>query len=374
MNTESLVETLRDAGLSPYQAEAYVTLLGRGSLSAQELAKASSVPAPRIYDVLDALEAEGYVVTYERDQLYAEALDPEEGLQSLVARVDQFEEAIDEINTRWVQPSPDSIDIGVVKQFQTVLARTKERIVDADHQILLALTPDNYHEVESVLRSAYRRGVSVQVALHSSAAFTPSDGLFEGVCSEVRFGTTPCMYEPFLAIIDGHDVCFAPFSRDTTRDRFGDSSASLEPQYGVVVVDPVTAYVYEWYFLAALWEPSDRIFSARSDRPPIEFVDVRELIRAVDPLLREDTVVTVTVEGRRVSSGRHDRFSGRITSVRTDTSESPNGEPTRSLLTREAEIVVETEDSTVTVGGKGAVNEDVEAARVIITDIAERTE
>jgi hypothetical protein len=161
------------------------------------------------------------------------------------------------------------------------------------------------------------------------------------------------MYEPFLAIIDGHDVCFAPFNRDTTRDRFGDSNAPLEPQYGVVVVDPVTAYVYEWYFLAALWEPSDRVFSARSDRPPIEFVDVRELIRAVDPLLREDAVVTVTVEGRRVSSGRHDRFSGRITSVRTDTSESPDGEPTRSLLTREAEIVVKTEDSTVTVGGEG---------------------
>lgn len=70
------MDTLRDAGLSPYQADAYVALLGRGTLSAQELAGASGVPGPRMYDVPDGLEAKGFVVTYERDQLYVEALEP----------------------------------------------------------------------------------------------------------------------------------------------------------------------------------------------------------------------------------------------------------------------------------------------------------
>jgi sugar-specific transcriptional regulator TrmB len=378
MDTDALLETLRNAGLSPYQADAYVTLLELGNVSAQELAKASDVPGPRIYDVLEGLEEKGYVVTYERDQLYAEAIDPEEGLSGLVDRIDRFQAAVSEIETRWERPQDAAIDIGVVKQFQTVLGRTRDSIIAAEQQILLAVTPRQYLELQSALRSAYQRGVSVQVALHSSTEFTPDEELFEGVCTEVRFGETPCLYEPFLAIVDGNTVCFAPFSRvDATTSSRGtanksrDSGGERELRYGVLVNDPVNAYVFEWYFIAALWEPSRQVYATRSETPPIEFVDVREVIRAVDPLLRADAEVTVTVEGRRVSTGRQQTVTGRVSSVRSDSSESPAGAPMQSLLTREATIVVDTDDGSVTVGGKGAVHEDVEAARIVITDIVE---
>jgi sugar-specific transcriptional regulator TrmB len=377
MDTSTLVETLRNAGLSPYQADAYVTLLELGRVSAQELATASDVPGPRIYDVLAALEAEGYVVTYERDQLYVEARDPEDGLDSLLTRVSEFQDAIAEIESRWTRPRETPIDVSVVKQFQTVLGAARERIVATDHQIFLALRHEQYLALRSELRSAYRRGVAVQIVLHT-AADTDADvdlsaELFDGTCSEVRLGETPCMYEPFLTIVDGETVCFGPFRRPDPRDgaRGAHSAGDPELRYGVVVTDPVTAYVYEWYFLAALWEPSQSVYSARSQHPPIEFVDIRELVRVVDPLLRDGAEVVVRVEGRRVSTGRRQTFSGCIVSVRSDTSESPDGTPMRSLLTREATVVVETADGTVTVGGKGAVTEDVEAARLVVTEVRE---
>jgi sugar-specific transcriptional regulator TrmB len=379
MDTDTLLETLHNAGLSPYQAEAYVTLLELGNVSAQELAKASDVPGPRIYDVLEGLEAKGYVVTYERDQLYVEALDPEEGLRSLVDRIELFREAVSEIETRWERPQNSAIDIGVVKQFRTILGSTRDAVVAAQQQILLAVTREQYLELRPALRSAYQRGVSVQVALHSSTEFAPDDDLFEGVCTEVRFGDTPCMYEPFLAIVDGNTVCFAPFVRPESatraqgsagRSRDGDDGREL--RYGVIVNDPVNAYVFEWYFLAALWEPSRQVYATRSEMPPIEFVDVREVVRAVDPLLRAGAEVTVEVEGRRVSTGRQQTLSGTVSAVRSDTSESPGGTPIQSLLTREATIVVDTDDGPVTVGGKGAVHEDVEAARIVVTDVVEK--
>ncbi|WP_435157485.1 helix-turn-helix domain-containing protein [Haladaptatus sp. DFWS20] len=43
---------LEDAGFSPYQADAYTTLLELGSAPASEIASTSGVPQPRIYDVL----------------------------------------------------------------------------------------------------------------------------------------------------------------------------------------------------------------------------------------------------------------------------------------------------------------------------------
>lgn len=76
MNTDDLVAVLKQAGFSPYQADAYVTLLELGATAASELADASDVPGPRIYDVLGDLEDRGYVVTYEQDRLYARARDP----------------------------------------------------------------------------------------------------------------------------------------------------------------------------------------------------------------------------------------------------------------------------------------------------------
>lgn len=370
MDTADLIETLRSAGLSPYQAEAYVALLEQGSISAQDLAKSSSVPGPRIYDVLESLEEKGYVVTYERDQLYAEALDPEEGLRDMATQVTQFQSAISEIQSRWKQPDDASIDISVVKQFQTVLGKTKERIIAAEHQILLTCTQDQYFELQSALRSAFQRGVSVQVAIHSSDKFDASEDIFSGVCSEVRFSETPCMYIPFLTIVDGVEVCFAPFSRGPVQTQ-NDSQMPAELRYGVIVSDAVNAYVFEWYFLAALWETAEKVFSARSETPPIEFVDIREAIRLIDPLLRDGATVDVNIEGRRVSTGRRQTLSGRVSSVHADSSASPEGLPMQSLLTREATLVIQTNDGEVSVGGRGAVNEDVEATRVTVTAISD---
>jgi sugar-specific transcriptional regulator TrmB len=65
MDTDELAATLREAGLSPYQADAYAALLAVGSASAGELTDESGVSRPRIYDVLRDLATEGYVTTYD---------------------------------------------------------------------------------------------------------------------------------------------------------------------------------------------------------------------------------------------------------------------------------------------------------------------
>jgi len=50
MDDDELSAVLYDAGLSPYQAEAYVTLLELGTATATAVADACEVPDPRIYD------------------------------------------------------------------------------------------------------------------------------------------------------------------------------------------------------------------------------------------------------------------------------------------------------------------------------------
>lgn len=235
----------------------------------------------------------------------------------------------------------------------------------------MALTYQQFLTLESVLRSAVQRGVSVQVSLHSldeEERDAVGWSQFDGAVSEMRVADVPCMYEPFLAIIDGTAVSFAPFGYATRRT---DADESREPtlEYGVLVDDPMHAYVFEWYFLAALWEPSASVHVVDRTALPMEFVDVREVVRTVDPLLREGATVAATVEGRRVASGRRVAVEGRIVSVESDHSQSPNGSRTESLLTRRATVVLDAEEGAVSVGGKGAYDEDVEASRIIVTEV-----
>lgn len=364
MDDAELVETLRDAGLSPYQAQAYVALLGRGSLSAQDLAGASDVPGPRIYDVLDGLESKGFVVTYERDQLYAEAVDPTAGAASIERRIDRFRDALTEIEARWQEPESTPVDIGVVKRFETVLEHARDRILAADQQVSLALSYEQFLALEPALRAVHRGGVSIQVALHSTDGESLDESVFTGSATEVRLSGVRCTYQPFLAIVDGRTVSFAPFGRGR-RGTSGESEATAT--YGVLVDDPAHAYVFEWYFLAALWDPAERLFAHRHTDLPVEFVDVREVVRAVGPLLRKEATVTATVVGRRVSSGRRVTVSGEVVSVASDRSRSTDDTPLQSLSTQRATLVLDTDDGTVSVGGKGAYDEDIEAERLSIT-------
>ena len=86
METETFVTVLEEAGLSPYEAEVYVTLLDLGTASATEIADESEVPGPRIYDVLRSLADRGYVETYKQGTLQARAHDPPDVVENLQDR------------------------------------------------------------------------------------------------------------------------------------------------------------------------------------------------------------------------------------------------------------------------------------------------
>jgi sugar-specific transcriptional regulator TrmB len=77
--------SLRDLGLSEYEARAYRALLRSGPTTAKELSRKSEVPMGRIYDVLNGLEQHQLVrsQTASRPKKYV-AVEPEVGLDRLL--------------------------------------------------------------------------------------------------------------------------------------------------------------------------------------------------------------------------------------------------------------------------------------------------
>ncbi|UIO98649.1 TrmB family transcriptional regulator [Halobaculum sp. CBA1158] len=350
METESLVETLEAAGLSPYQAEAYVALLELGTASATDVAEASSVPAPRIYDVLRTLEEREYVETYEAGSLQARAHSPSVVLDDLRSRANRLEAAAEEVERRWEQPELEAGGASIVTQFRTVIERAESFIEDAAHQILLSTTVSNLQRLAPALRDATERGVSVRVSVHTDDAETrPDPTLFEGVCVEARHRPLPA---PFVALADRRRASFAhhPDSYD---------------RYGVLVNDRTHTYVFYWFFLTTMWEPWETVYEATDPGLPTEYLDIRHLVRDLRELNWQDAPVRLRVDGYETDTGEERTVEGTVVDVRVPfASEADTGFELAGRVT----VVLDADGERVSVGGWGAIVEDLEGTRLTIVD------
>lgn len=355
METDELLTVLEDAGLSPYQAAAYATLLELGTTSASELASASDVPQPRIYDVLRALDEQGYVTVYDQDRLYARANDPQNALTEIKTAIQQYKSAIDEIETRYQEPERRDGNVSLVQRFRTVFDHARDAIADAREHIQLAATPSQFTALQPLLRDAYDRDVHIHLSLYlpEDDTFTVEEAEFEGVCTEVRHRE---LSGPFLLLVDRERACYATPNR-------------LPQEYGVLIDDYTTAYVFHWYYLTRLWEVYEPIYTDRNDNPPYSFVEITECIRAIEPLIEAEQRVTGQITGEYTTTGRECQLTGQFVAVNYTGSQSETDGTSLLKLAAEAQIRFETAETVYTVGGRGAYIEDIAAKRFTIDQV-----
>ncbi|WP_435096614.1 TrmB family transcriptional regulator [Halarchaeum sp. P4] len=353
MDTEALASVLEGEGFSPYQARAYVALLELGSVSASGLADASGVPQPRIYDVVRALEEQGYVETYEQENLHVRVPSPEAVVSSLRNRVDELQAAASEVEARWTRPEPRQHEVSVVSRFETLCNRAEAFIGSADHRVQLSVTPGQFRDLYSALTGALERGVAVQVSIHSCSRDVATSLPLADVATEARWREREA---PFLAIVDQHRVCYA-------------EHVGGPREYGVVVNDRTHAAVFIWYYLSSVWELWEPL--VEDDRSfPRTYIDIRRAAHELVPHLQNGDDVYVSVDGHLVETGEACEFAGCVVDIAYEGRDDENDGP-RSLqsLAGQTSLVVATDDGEVTVGGFGAVLEDVEAERVVVEDV-----
>ncbi|MFD1565568.1 TrmB family transcriptional regulator [Haloarchaeobius amylolyticus] len=232
--------SLRDLGLSEYEARAYRSLLNTGPTTAKELSRASDVPMGRIYDVLNSIEQYNLVrsQTASRPKKYvavepATALDRllEDKKRELEEKVDQYESIVDELSDELDAAEP------VDEQFWTAAVGPEEtrdllleRLAAADSDIVMVSShPSPQWNIEAVsedinvqLEDALDRGVSIDLLLTREMVASISEDVGR------RYRETLQQREAFdvrthdditgsFNIIDGVEVCIQvpnPLSSD----------------------------------------------------------------------------------------------------------------------------------------------------------------
>lgn len=176
--------SLRDLGLSEYEARAYRSLLRTGPTTAKELSRVSDVPMGRIYDVLNSIEQYDLVRSQSasRPKKYV-AVEPTTALDRLLAakkrelnqQADQYEGIVDELAGELETSEP------VEETFWTAAVGPEEaadllveRISAADSDIVMVLSTytEQFFDIDEVgtvvlngLTDAMDRGVEIRLLM-----------------------------------------------------------------------------------------------------------------------------------------------------------------------------------------------------------------
>lgn len=355
VNEGELTTVLEEAGLSPYQADAYVALLELGSATATDLAEKSGVPDPRIYDVLRDLEQEGYVETYEQESLRARVHDFEALRGSLEDRASRFADAVEDIERRWEKPPIEESVVNFVTRFETVLESAAASIKGADNQIQLAASPEHFQELRPALSQAFENDVNVHLSVftENNPAALPDRKDVATVCTEARHRRLP---SPFLAVIDRTKVCFAPHAGSTN-------------EYGLIVDDRTHAYVFHWFFLTTQWDVWEPFYKASTTDIDVDYIDIRYFVRDIEPLIESNKQVHLQVEGADTETGERRIVEGAVQDVILDPDQADMDCHSVVTYGGRVALVLETDSGVVEVGGWGALVEDVEAHRLEVLSI-----
>ncbi len=145
---ESLINALRDYGLTTYEARAYFVLLTVGETGAGVIAKFAGIPQQRIYDTLSSLERKGFIqVKHTNPKKYA-PLSVRRAITNRIrqlraefnARMEELKERINEIENRIPHPVNDKegSHVWIIEGGEAIIGRIIEMISSARQEVRLA--------------------------------------------------------------------------------------------------------------------------------------------------------------------------------------------------------------------------------------------
>lgn len=343
MADDDLEALLTRIGLSKKEIDTYLSLLEHGEAKASTIAEAANVSKRYVYSVSSTLEDRGLVeVNDHAVPTTIRALPPQEVVDRLREEVDAMQPHLER---RYSTTEPAAEQFEVIKAQVTVLKRIRAFIESAQSEIALAIPGDHLETVRDELTAAAERGVLVMLIV-SGVEDLPDAASYASVA---RVWEEPM---PTMLAVDGNVGLVAP--PEMMRRANSDSQA-------IVLAQEQLSPVVVGSFLGNYW-PSAREVSVRDpDDLPRTFVDFRHTVLAATLHLRADDDLYADVRGRYTADDGPAEVSGQVVDVRQGLVM-----PTNNEFPVENALVIDTGEERVTIGGKGAFVEDIEAENVVL--------
>jgi sugar-specific transcriptional regulator TrmB len=157
------ISKLTQLGFSEYEAKAYIALLKENPLSAYEIAKNSSIPSSKVYEVVKRLESRQMVQSIhgERSRMFIPT-SPDE-------LIENFRTAMED-SLYAVKTELKSFKVGIdtsytwhIKDYEGLILKAKRMLDTSQQTVLLSIWPPEIEAMVKSISDAETRGVRVAI-------------------------------------------------------------------------------------------------------------------------------------------------------------------------------------------------------------------
>ena len=158
---DSIIGQLQQIGFSQYEAQAYIALLKESPMNGYELAKASGIPRPNIYPVLQKLEERSVIMRIDSTEgaRYA-PIEPRE----LISRLQRnYQRALESAGSALNEVAVNATieDILNARGYPVLLEHARSVVTSANQRLLVGIWPEEAQNLSDALRQAEERGVQI---------------------------------------------------------------------------------------------------------------------------------------------------------------------------------------------------------------------
>ncbi len=178
VNENTLTVSLEEFGLSKYEAQAYVSLISKGTISASELAYYSDLPRTKIYPTLLKLEKKKLAIISKSKPIMCTAIAPEDAFDSIIHEQINKVNAMNTLVSNLKKASEESRKTrgseekrylhlnanNILEQLKTMIDGSKSSISIMADQWGLGLFAECKEQINSVIR----RNLEVKLLVPSS--------------------------------------------------------------------------------------------------------------------------------------------------------------------------------------------------------------
>lgn len=173
----NLAGSLEEFGLSKYEARAYLTMIGKGSLAVSEIAYYANLPRTKVYQTVKKLEKKKLAVISKQKPLICSAIPPEEAFTEIVnlhdTRVKTMRKTVDslqKINDESQRPKGSEERRYFILDANSTLEKINSLIADSRSSITATLDPWGLRlisQCKSSILKALTAGVGLRMILAS---------------------------------------------------------------------------------------------------------------------------------------------------------------------------------------------------------------
>ena len=138
-------KVLDELGLTSYETQTYLALIGKGVMTASQVSEYSNVPYSKIYETLNSLEKKGWIETKKGRPTRYYPKSPSEALQAAKLRLEGMMKDWEQVMMEELQPLyeqrefREKPDIWILRGQHNILAKLEEMLTRVERELMVAV-------------------------------------------------------------------------------------------------------------------------------------------------------------------------------------------------------------------------------------------